>query len=291
MERAVETAEALDRPFTTDAAWREMDVGGWDGLTNEEIGEQFAEELAALRDGRDVPLGGTGERYSELVDRVVAARDSILDRLEDGQSALVVCHGGVIEADAGSDAGDSRSSPARSPGDEHVADDRGDATMVWHQLVRFNDAAHLGAVTGWAGSRLRHGGLVVGLVRHGRTAANTSGHWQGQTDNGLNDQRRRQALDLAAWYGELGVVYTSPLGRAYQTAEALANGDRSRRRIQVWSNWVWAPGKVIPATRSWRAGRSCGIASTSGSEDLPRGDERRNVGGDARSDGEGQFRK
>lgn len=223
MERAVETAEALDRPFTTDAAWREMDVGGWDGLTNEEIGEQFAEELAALRSGRDVPLGGNGERYSELVDRVVAARNSILDRLEDGQSALVVCHGGVIEAMVGLTLG----IPDPHPLVARVTNTSLTTVVTrdgLHQLARFNDAAHLGAVAGWAGSRLRHGGLVVGLVRHGRTAANASGHWQGQTDNGLNDHGRRQALDLAGWYGEPGVIYTSPLGRAYQTAQALANG-------------------------------------------------------------------
>jgi broad specificity phosphatase PhoE len=66
--------------------------------------------------------------------------------------------------------------------------------------------------------------LVLGLVRHGRTAANASGHWQGQTDNGLSELGHRQAVDLAVWYGEVGDVYSSPLGRALQTAETLANG-------------------------------------------------------------------
>jgi probable phosphoglycerate mutase len=66
----------------------------------------------------------------------------------------------------------------------------------------------------------------LGLVRHGRTAANTSGRWQGQTDNGLNDLGRRQAADLAAWYGEFEALYASPLGRASETAEALINGSR-----------------------------------------------------------------
>jgi broad specificity phosphatase PhoE len=225
MERAVETAEALDVPFTTDAAWREMDVGGWDGLTNEEISAQFADELVALRRGEQVPLGGTGETIPQLVDRVRAAQVKLFDGLEDGQAALVVCHGGVIETVLGLVFGIA---------DPHRVLSRVTNTALTsivstgdrRQLIRFNDAAHLGAVNGWAGSRLREGGLVLGLVRHGRTSANASGRWQGQTDDGLNDLGRRQAADLAAWYGGFGLVFSSPLGRAYQTAEALANGSR-----------------------------------------------------------------
>lgn len=225
MERAVETAEALERPFSADAAWREMDVGGWDGLTNEEIGEQFADELLALRSGQDVPLGGTGETLAELVNRVSMARDAVFEGLEDGQSALVVCHGGVVEAVLGLvlEIVDPHRLVARVTNTSltTVVADKG-----WMQLARFNDAAHLGSVTGWAAHRLRNGGFVLGLVRHGRTDANASGHWQGQTDSGLNALGRRQAADLAAWYGEFGFVYASPLGRAYQTAETLATGSK-----------------------------------------------------------------
>ncbi|MGZ8755373.1 MAG: histidine phosphatase family protein [Acidimicrobiia bacterium] len=223
MERAVETAQALGRPFAADAAWREMDVGGWDGLTNDEISERFADELSALRDREDVPLGGTGETLTGLVDRVRTARHEVFDRLEDGQTALVVCHGGVIETVLGLTLGlrDPHRFVARVTNSSLTTVAADDDRM---QLVRFNDAAHLGAVTSWARSRLRDGGMVLALVRHGRTAANDSGRWQGQTDNGLNDLGRRQAAHLAAWYGDFGLVYASPLGRAYQTAEALANG-------------------------------------------------------------------
>jgi len=223
MERAMQTAEALDLPFITDDAWREMDVGNWDGLTNDEIGDQFADELIALRRGEDVPVGGVGETPSELVDRVCAAMAAVLDNLEDGQSALVVCHGGVIEAVLGLVLGirDPHRLVARATNTSLTTVV---ATPGGFRLIRFNDAAHLGAVTGWADSRLRDGGLVLGLVRHGRTAANASGRWQGQTDAGLDDLGRRQAADLAAWYGEFGALYASPLGRAYLTAEALANG-------------------------------------------------------------------
>ncbi len=223
MERAVETAEAVGLPFTTDPAWREMDVGGWDGLTNDEISEQFADELVALRRGEDVPLGGTGEKMSELVDRVSTALRVVLGRLGEGQSALVVCHGGVIETLLGLVLG--IAAPHRlvarvtNTALSTLAEDEGRL-----RLIRFNDAAHLSAVPGRAGSQLRAGGMVLGLVRHGRTEANESGRWQGQTDEGLNDRGRRQVAELAAWYGAFGAVYTSPLGRAYQTAEGLANG-------------------------------------------------------------------
>lgn len=223
MERAVETAEALDLRFASDPAWREMDVGGWDGLTNEQIGVEFADELAALRRGEHVPLGGSGETIPGLVERVGAALEGVFDRLEDGGQALVVCHGGVIETAVGL---------VLRIRDAHRLISRVTNTALTtvtesdgnRRLARFNDAAHLGAVTGWAGGSLRRGGLVLGFVRHGRTDANSSGRWQGQTDAGLNDLGRRQAAALSAWYGELATVFSSPLGRAYQTAEVLADG-------------------------------------------------------------------
>ena len=224
MRHAVETAASLGVSFTTDPSWREMDVGGWDGLTNEQISEQFADELNALRGRPRRAAGrGNGERMSELVDRVGKARDAVFERLADGESALVVCHGGVIETIMGLvlEIRDPHRYLSRVTNTSMTTVVEHDHSM---QVVRFNDAAHLGPVSGWAGSRLRHGGLVLGLVRHGRTDANATGHWQGQTDTGLNDEGRRQAADLARWYGEFGFVYSSPLGRAYQTAQALANG-------------------------------------------------------------------
>jgi broad specificity phosphatase PhoE len=223
MERALETTELLDRPFVSDSAWQEMDVGGWDGLTNREISEQYADELQALRRGEDVPLGGGGERISQLVERVDAAQAGLFERMDEGQSALVVCHGGVIETIVGLmlRIGDAHRLVARVTNTALTTVTR---TEHGTRLARFNDAAHLGAVTGWAGGLLRRTGVVLGLVRHGRTDANASGRWQGQTDNGLNDLGRRQATDLAAWYGNFEELYTSPLGRAAETASILADG-------------------------------------------------------------------
>jgi broad specificity phosphatase PhoE len=66
------------------------------------------------------------------------------------------------------------------------------------------------------------------LVRHGETAANVSGTWQGASDSPLTERGRRQAELLAARLAADGrpiaVIYSSPLGRALTTAHILATG-------------------------------------------------------------------
>lgn len=224
MERAVQTAEALDVPFSIDARWREMDVGEWDGLTGEEIAARFTGELAALARGEVVRLGGTGETIPELAERVSAAVQELVGRLADGQRALVVCHGGVIEAVVAQVLG---------VRDLHRVISRVTNTSLTTVaavpdrlvLTRLNDAAHLGPVTGWAHSRMAEGELVLGLVRHGESNANARDRWQGQSDSGLSERGRRQAKLFAEWYGSFSTLYSSPLVRAHETARMIsANG-------------------------------------------------------------------
>ncbi len=63
------------------------------------------------------------------------------------------------------------------------------------------------------------------LVRHGRTDWNNEGRFQGLTDIPLNDEGRRQSEALArrlqSW--PPGIILTSPLARAYETAEIIAS--------------------------------------------------------------------
>lgn len=94
LRRAVQTAEALGRPVQTDSAWRELDLGRWEGLTREEVAERWPEEVAALHRGEDVPVGGA-ERWSDLERRVRAALEELQGRAE-GEQVLLVAHGGVI---------------------------------------------------------------------------------------------------------------------------------------------------------------------------------------------------
>ena len=73
--------------------------------------------------------------------------------------------------------------------------------------------------------------MLFYLVRHGQTDWNRAGKIQGTTDIPLNETGRQQAEQLAAvlkgrsGYPEemqIDAVYTSPLARAFQTAEILA---------------------------------------------------------------------
>jgi broad specificity phosphatase PhoE len=65
----------------------------------------------------------------------------------------------------------------------------------------------------------------VCVVRHGETDWNTAGILQGWIDVPLNDEGRRQALELSAKFAQKGFVATwsSPLSRARETAEIIAD--------------------------------------------------------------------
>lgn len=65
------------------------------------------------------------------------------------------------------------------------------------------------------------------FVRHGQTHGNVEGRWQGWTDTPLNELGKRQAElvanRLSERPGQIHAVYSSPLSRAYQTAQAIAD--------------------------------------------------------------------
>ena len=63
------------------------------------------------------------------------------------------------------------------------------------------------------------------LIRHGQSTANASGVWQGQMEFPLSELGRRQAAEAGRALrgdGAISGVYSSPLSRAFETAEILA---------------------------------------------------------------------
>ena len=67
---------------------------------------------------------------------------------------------------------------------------------------------------------------ILYLIRHGETNANAAGVWQGSTDSPLNERGMAQARALAHRMAReqipIHVIYSSPLRRARQTAEFIA---------------------------------------------------------------------
>lgn len=62
------------------------------------------------------------------------------------------------------------------------------------------------------------------LMRHGESEANASGRIQGHADYPLNDNGRAQARAAASYLAGKGIsrVFSSPLRRAYDTAQAIS---------------------------------------------------------------------
>lgn len=70
------------------------------------------------------------------------------------------------------------------------------------------------------------------LIRHGLTAWNVSGRFQGHSDIPLSPEGRAQALQLAAYvatFSHIDELYASPLARAVETAGLAFPGREPRR--------------------------------------------------------------
>jgi probable phosphoglycerate mutase len=106
LRRARETATlaseaGLDRDPTFDRRWRERDVGVYQGLLREDVlaaeaTARDADSAAAIEDAPE-----SGESLAEHAERVVAAFTDLLDALDDGETAVVVTHGGSLRLAVG----------------------------------------------------------------------------------------------------------------------------------------------------------------------------------------------
>lgn len=70
---------------------------------------------------------------------------------------------------------------------------------------------------------------TIYIFRHGQTDYNLARRVMGQLDIPLNDTGRTQAVELAEKLATvaIGAVYSSPLARAIETAQAVANKTRA----------------------------------------------------------------
>jgi probable phosphoglycerate mutase len=100
LQRAWETAQivgaALHLAPQPLPALREIDVGGWSGLTRAAIAARDPEIVARLESGEDVARGG-GERFVDLYTRVVGAVERLAAD-HPGQTLALFTHGGPIRA-------------------------------------------------------------------------------------------------------------------------------------------------------------------------------------------------
>lgn len=71
------------------------------------------------------------------------------------------------------------------------------------------------------------------LIRHGETEWNKIGRFQGSSDIALSDKGIKQAQQAAkVLKGKLDYIYTSPLSRAKQTAEIIAEANHITVQIE-----------------------------------------------------------
>ncbi|MEN8234059.1 MAG: histidine phosphatase family protein [Actinomycetota bacterium] len=210
--RTQTTAEVVG-PNERDAAWREFDLGEWDNLRPAEIKERYPEiERSRFGAGDFQPPGG--ERFSGFIERTRGAFDALADRLDDGDEAMVVTHGGVVQTVVGSLLGVPDQSAMLVPSNTSLTTIR--ILEDGAQVYSYNDDLHLD------GEVARPGGTRLRLFRHGKTVANSEGRWVGQSETPLTEEGRRQAEALAEAAHPLDVVVSSPLSRARDTAAPVA---------------------------------------------------------------------
>ena len=212
LPRAIETAELAGLEAKPDPAWREIDIGAWEGLTRDEVHRRYPDEIAAVRAGEPVKMGG-GESWHDLGRRIGETFASLIDDAPDGARILVVTHGGVVHAVLAGRLGfRGRRAPwpidrVRNTGITEVSIEDGE-----FHLASFNDRSHFVGETPPG----------IALIRHAESEANAAGRWHGVTDGPLTARGREQAEALGRRYSGVTRVYTSPLERARATAEAFA---------------------------------------------------------------------
>lgn len=250
LDRARRTAAAFgDHDIDDDLI--EIDLGGWEGLTTEEVLQNHRADLDEVTARLDVPFGRSGETRAEITARLDAAIDRVFSALGPNQKAVVVTHGGVLDAITDRTFGRDQWGRRLGAFTANTGMTRLVERFGRHRLASFNDTGHLGPRPALVDKALADGLGVIALVRHGRTAANFDGRWQGHSDGGLDDVGLRQARSLAQWYGPLDRVASSRLGRAYQTALELHPYPEIVEGLEELGFGLWEGLTVDEIRRDW----------------------------------------
>jgi probable phosphoglycerate mutase len=104
LSRALVTAQAVAAragvEVTVDPRLREIFLGSWEGLTADEAREQFPDEYAGWRGGRDEPRGG-GETYGDAGARAAECLLEAVEHAPAGSTVIAVTHGGTARGALG----------------------------------------------------------------------------------------------------------------------------------------------------------------------------------------------
>ena len=97
LSRAMETARIVGKKLglepIVDSRLREIDLGGWSGLTRDQVIARYPEEWEAWGRGMDIGHAG-GESFERFWARVRGFIEDVLER-HPGETILAVAHGGV----------------------------------------------------------------------------------------------------------------------------------------------------------------------------------------------------
>ena len=100
--RTIATTEIISRrlglteqQIIKDKRLREIDVGGWSGLTDEQVRSQYAEEFEHWQNDHNSARGG-GETCFQVQQRGIEALQMIASK-HNGEVVVVVSHGGLIK--------------------------------------------------------------------------------------------------------------------------------------------------------------------------------------------------
>jgi broad specificity phosphatase PhoE len=207
-----------------------MDYGHWVGQLHADVARQWPELFQRwLANPFDVRIPG-GESLADLRERALAALHQALARHGDGDTILLVTHQAVTRTLICALTGMSdrgywwiRQSLCNLSRFEY------DPVPNEFTVVCLNDTCHLNADL----PRTSGGGTRILLIRHGQTAWNAPSRaetgireerFRGRTDLPLDNTGHAQARAVAGRLEResIAALYTSPLLRARQTLEPLA---------------------------------------------------------------------